>query len=67
MRQLRAGELIRHALVDVLREQEIHDEALLGVSITTIRSQLRAIYEKTQTRSHAEAMIALMSVLPVRR
>lgn len=41
--------------------------ALLGVSITTIRSQLRAIYEKTQTRSHAEAMIALMSVLPVRR
>ena len=34
-RQLRAGELIRHALVDVLREQAIHDEALAGVSITT--------------------------------
>jgi ribosome-binding factor A len=33
-RQLRAGELIRHALVDVLREEEIHDEALSGVSIT---------------------------------
>lgn len=33
-RQLRAGELIRHALVDVLREEEIHDEALQGVSIT---------------------------------
>jgi ribosome-binding factor A len=33
-RQLRAGELIRHALVEVLREEEIHDEALSGVSIT---------------------------------
>ncbi len=33
-RQLRAGELIRHALVDVLREEDIHDEALKGVSIT---------------------------------
>lgn len=33
-RQLRAGELIRHALVDVMREHEIHDEALLGVSVT---------------------------------
>lgn len=33
-RQLRAGELIRHALVEVLREQEIHDEAMQGVSVT---------------------------------
>ena len=33
-RQLRAGELIRHALVEVLREEEIHDEALDGVSVT---------------------------------
>ena len=33
-RQLRAGELIRHALVDVMREHEIHDEALTGVSVT---------------------------------
>lgn len=33
-RQLRAGELIRHALVDVMREHEIHDEALMGVSVT---------------------------------
>lgn len=33
-RQLRAGELIRHALVDVLREEEIHDAALEGVSVT---------------------------------
>jgi ribosome-binding factor A len=33
-RQLRAGELIRHALVEVLREQELQDEAMAGVSVT---------------------------------
>ncbi|MBC6982756.1 30S ribosome-binding factor RbfA [Caulobacter sp. 17J80-11] len=33
-RQLRAGELIRHALVEVLREEELHDDDLRGVSVT---------------------------------
>jgi len=33
-RQLRAGELIRHALVEVLRTEDINDEALNGVSVT---------------------------------
>lgn len=33
-RQLRAGELIRHALVEVLREEDVHDPALQGVSVT---------------------------------
>lgn len=33
-RQLRAGELMRHALVEILREEEINDEALIGVSVT---------------------------------
>ncbi len=33
-RQLRAGELIRHALVEILREKEFTDEALAGVSVT---------------------------------
>ena len=33
-RQLRAGELTRHALVDILREEEIADPALEGVSVT---------------------------------
>lgn len=33
-RQLRAGELVRHALASVLRESEIQDPALHGVSIT---------------------------------
>ena len=33
-RQLRAGELIRHALVEVLREGALHDTALEGASVT---------------------------------
>ena len=33
-RQLRAGELMRHALVEILREQEITDPEIAGVSIT---------------------------------
>jgi len=39
-RQLRAGELIRHALVDILREEDIHDEALRGVSLTVTEVRL---------------------------
>lgn len=33
-RQLRAGELIRHALVDILAREDLRDPALQGVSIT---------------------------------
>ena len=33
-RQLRAGELMRHALVEILRAQEITDPDMAGVSIT---------------------------------
>jgi ribosome-binding factor A len=33
-RQLRAGELIRHALVEILREEDIADADLEGVSVT---------------------------------
>ena len=33
-RQLRAGELVRHALVEILREEDFDDEALKGVSVT---------------------------------
>lgn len=39
-RQLRAGELVRHALVEILREEEIHDEALEGISITVTEVRL---------------------------
>ncbi len=33
-RQLRAGELVRHALVEILREEDFADPALADVSIT---------------------------------
>lgn len=33
-RQLRAGELIRHALVDILAREDLRDPALDGVSVT---------------------------------
>ena len=33
-RQLRAGELMRHSLVEILREEDISDPALAGVSVT---------------------------------
>ncbi len=33
-RQLRAGELVRHSLVDILREEDFSDPALEGVSVT---------------------------------
>ena len=39
-RQLRASEMIRHALVEVMRENEIRDEALTGVSVTVTEVRL---------------------------
>jgi len=39
-RQLRAGELVRHALVDIFREEEIADPALKGVSVTVTEARL---------------------------
>ena len=39
-RQLRAAELIRHALVEVMREEDIHDPALKDISITVTEVRL---------------------------
>ncbi len=33
-RQLRAGELVRHALVEVFQREDLRDPALMGLSIT---------------------------------
>jgi len=33
-RQLRAGELVRHAIAGILREEDIQDPAVSGVSVT---------------------------------
>lgn len=39
-RQLRAGELVRHALVEVLREEELNDPVLAGVSVTVTEARM---------------------------
>lgn len=39
-RQLRAGELVRHALVDILRQGELHDDALEGALVTVTEVRL---------------------------
>jgi len=39
-RQLRAGELICHALVEILREEEIIDPGMEGVSVTVTEVRL---------------------------
>ncbi|MGN6652232.1 helix-turn-helix transcriptional regulator [Trinickia sp.] len=41
--------------------------ASLGVSLATVRTQLRAIYNKTHTRNQAEAVSAMLWVLPRRQ
>ena len=39
-RQLRAGELVRHALADILRNGGLHDEALIAASVTVTEVRL---------------------------
>jgi ribosome-binding factor A len=39
-RQLRAGELVRHALVEILRVEDLADPALAGVSVTVTEVRL---------------------------
>ncbi len=41
-RQLRAGELVRHALVEILREEDLEDPALAGVSVTVTEVKMSA-------------------------
>ncbi|MFN3354069.1 MAG: ribosome-binding factor A, partial [Brevundimonas sp.] len=53
-RQLRAGELIRHALVEILREEEIHDPAMEGVSVTVTEVRL------SPDLKHATCFVKLM-------
>jgi len=51
---LRAGELVRHALVDIFREEEINDPALAGVSVTV-----------TEVRVNADLRHAMVFVEPL--
>ena len=41
-RQLRAGELVRHALVDILRNEDLVDPALQGISVTISEVRMSA-------------------------
>ncbi len=41
-RQLRTGELVRHGLVEVFREDAVDDEALRGASITVAEARMTA-------------------------
>jgi ribosome-binding factor A len=53
-RQLRAGELVRHALVDLLREETLADPALETVSVTL-----------TEVRMSPDLRHALCFILPL--
>src|ERR1700761_6023370 len=53
-RQLRAGELVRHALVEILREEELQDPALAGVSVTV-----------TEVRMSPDLRQALCFIVPL--
>ena len=53
-RQLRAGELVRHALVEILRHETFTDPALTGVSVTI--SEVRASPDLKQALCFVEPL-----------
>jgi ribosome-binding factor A len=75
-RQLRASEMIRHALVEVMRENEIRDPALIGVSVTVTEVRLSpdlkhatcfveplgAGIETSETAGHIDEIIKALNV-----
>ena len=65
-RQLRAGELVRHVLVDIFREEEIADPAMAGVSVTVTEVRISpdmrhaiVFVEPLGGENHAEVVAAL--------
>lgn len=50
-RQLRAGELIRHALAEILQREPLRDPELMGVSVTV--SEVRMTPDMKQARVYA--------------
>ena len=57
-RQLRAGELIRHALVEILQREDLREPALKGVSITV--SEVRTSPDLKNASVFATALGASM-------
>lgn len=60
-RQLRAGELIRHALVDILRDETHLDPALESVSVTV--SEVRMSPDLKQATCFVEPLGAAITVM----
>lgn len=66
-RQLRAGELMRHALVDIFREEEITDEALTGVSVTVTEVRMSpdlrhaTVFVEPLGGTHAAEVVAALN------
>ncbi len=66
-RQLRAGELIRHALVQVLYEEELQDEAMAGVSVTVTEVRLSpdlrnaTVFVEPLGGAHAEEVVKALN------
>jgi ribosome-binding factor A len=63
-RQLRAGELVRHALVEIMREEDINDPALEGVSVTVTEVRMNpdlrhaTVFVEPLGGGHAEDVVA---------
>ena len=53
-RQLRAGELIRHALVEVLRAEELQDPDMAGISVTV--AEVRMSPDLRQAQVYVEPL-----------
>jgi ribosome-binding factor A len=66
-RQLRAGELVRHALVEILREENLTDPALEGVSVTVTEARVSPdlrhahIYVEPLGGGHAAEVVASLN------
>ena len=66
-RQLRAGELVRHALAEVLRSEELADEAMKGVSVTVTEVRLSpdlrnaTVFVEPLGGEHAEEVVKALN------
>lgn len=66
-RQLRAGELVRHALAEILREEEVHDDAMAGVSVTVSEARMSpdlkhaTVFVQPLGGGHADEVVAALN------
>ncbi len=66
-RQLRAGELVRHALVNILYEEDLRNETMAGVSVTVTEVRLSpdlrnaSVYVEPLGGQHAEEVVKALN------